>query len=593
MNLAGVWRGCHAWDELQVFGLPNQYRQNSESSANNFDGEFKMAYKSYPDSFGLTFMENLELTGIRKIELSEVDEYVRLYAMTISGLFRSIDSGKTWSQLTFNYGSDVIVHPSNGDLLYLVDTNGISKSFDGISFQRISDGPVPIYGYPKQYQEIFVDPNSFNILYLPVNVSNGSSPGELYKSIDHGETWAKMSLPLSNGTNIQDLTFDPVNSNIIIVATNSGVFLSKNLGEEWEQARFANMGTGLHVYSIHSSNGVLFAATNGGVYTSDNSGSDWSRWNVDDGNQYFAISSNDHFVVAGGMNGAIYLSPDLGGHWININSGGPDIWSIDIDENNNIYSGDGSIIPLPEVFYFFDDKIPEGSNFEISIFRDPKDTAGWKYRISGDINESDIAHSLSQEIEFDSNGKAVVAIPTIADKKTEGAETLNFNFGQDPIFPAYSASISILDSSNDSNARIGNGWDNSFRLGVTEGLADIQKIIFDTNGSLIATGFLGADLEQPLGLSRPAGFYDGILISFDSQGEMVWATQIGGNGDDRIFDAAVATDGGFWIGGSTSSTDFNELTPSGREGFVAEIGADGSVISSFLVPNGGDSVDSL
>lgn len=79
-------------------------------------------------------------------------------------------------------------------------------------------------------------------------------------------------------------------------------------------------------------------------------------------------------------------------------------------------------------------------------------------------------------------------------------------------------------------------------------------------------------------------------IMFDETGEIVWATSFGGTGYDtltghgwaRTGTPVILEDGGFLIPGTTYSDDgeFEGKNLGGGEGFLAELGADGSLVST-------------
>lgn len=96
--------------------------------------------------------------------------------------------------------------------------------------------------------------------------------------------------------------------------------------------------------------------------------------------------------------------------------------------------------------------------------------------------------------------------------------------------------------------------------------------------------------------SQLAGGLDCFVAKFDSQGNAIFSTLIGGGGDDQAFGIAVDDFGISYITGQTNSDSYPQANPSfqhsrhgGLDAFLTEITADGSgLIFSTFVGGGGD-----
>jgi photosystem II stability/assembly factor-like uncharacterized protein len=113
-------------------------------------------------------------------------------------------------------------------------TTGPPETVDG--FVTIS--AQTIGGVHAKVLSLAIDPNNSNIVYA------GTDTGGVFKTTDGGASWKNVGTPLKDigpakftnltGTMVRDLVIDPNNSGTIYAATEDGVFVSINSGEDWE-----------------------------------------------------------------------------------------------------------------------------------------------------------------------------------------------------------------------------------------------------------------------------------------------------------------------------------------------------------------------
>lgn len=155
---------------------------------------------------------------------------------TTGGLFKSVDGGTTWRQLTKGLPEsgviqvDVTISPLDSQRLYATVASGravgIYRSDDGGEnwtqtttdtrpASRIGGGDLPV---PR------VDPKNPDVLYITSTVT--------WKSIDGGKTWTGIR-GAPGGDDYQNIWINPNDPNIILITADQGAIISVNGGESW------------------------------------------------------------------------------------------------------------------------------------------------------------------------------------------------------------------------------------------------------------------------------------------------------------------------------------------------------------------------
>ncbi len=157
-----------------------------------------------------------------------------------SGLFKSIDGGETWTEITRNSGLPatglvgrigVAVSPANGNRVYALvehEKGGLFRSDDaGATWSLINDNRS-IRQRAFYYTHVFADPKSQDVVYLQ-NTSQ-------FRSTDGGKTLTNAG----NGTHgdFHDLWIDPDDPTHLVTANDGGGAVSTNNAGRWSEQDF-------------------------------------------------------------------------------------------------------------------------------------------------------------------------------------------------------------------------------------------------------------------------------------------------------------------------------------------------------------------
>ncbi|MGZ5253689.1 MAG: WD40/YVTN/BNR-like repeat-containing protein, partial [Flavitalea sp.] len=150
-----------------------------------------------------------------------------------SGLWKSMDGGETWKNISSTKGFPkgtwgivgVAVAPSNPDKVYAIIENekgGMFVSNNAGESWTLVSSDNNIRQRAWYYTKVFVDPKNENLVYAP-NVG-------FMRSQDGGKTWQSLRTPHSDH---HDLWIDPQDGNRMIVADDGGAQVSFNGGNSW------------------------------------------------------------------------------------------------------------------------------------------------------------------------------------------------------------------------------------------------------------------------------------------------------------------------------------------------------------------------
>lgn len=239
-----------------------------------------------------------------------------VYALSGANLFRSRNTGKSWSRLPrINLSGTVFIGidaSSAFALVALSPADGTYKSTDeGNTWQKVAEWKLP--GEP--YCDLQFDQKSPEVAYL-------TSEAHVFKSTDSGKSWAKKSkgLPrLNNSGGCSVIRIDPSNASTLYFF-DGRIFKSTDAGENWRLLNGSpKIPEFVRTLEIATANPrVIYAGGDTGIWKSTNGGVDWS--DTDCKCQALQLSVNprnaERVYVAAGS--AALSSSDGGNTWVHL-----------------------------------------------------------------------------------------------------------------------------------------------------------------------------------------------------------------------------------------------------------------------------------
>ena len=180
------------------------------------------------------------------------------------GIYKSIDGGKSFKNMglkSTHQIAEIATHPTNPDIVYVAAVGhlwgysgerGLFKTIDGgKSWKKLTNG-LP-NDKKSGCTEIIMHPSNPNILFSgfyerirqPASFKSGGPNGGLFKSIDGGNTWKKITGGLAKGeSGMIDISIHLKNPNVMVMTyeadenlpetePGTGVYRSDDGGENW------------------------------------------------------------------------------------------------------------------------------------------------------------------------------------------------------------------------------------------------------------------------------------------------------------------------------------------------------------------------
>lgn len=292
-----------------------------------------------------------------------------IFAATNQGVFRSVNAGTLWVQMTANINiSDIEFHPTNPSIIYAAAYNNstgtrarvLRSTNSGDSFTQSNSGIPNSFGR----MELAVSANKPNWVYVMCSDTNLVGFGALYRSTDTASNW---TAAVSPGSLVGLVGTQAWVNFVLAVAPGDANIVSTGGLNVWRSNNGGNTGTWtqctdwdtdgsnyLHsdqweiAYPPGSNGSVMYIGNDGGIYRSSNWGNTWTSMvgNMSIMTLYrLGIDPNhaDMTVVGAQDNGSSRYWPYVSGTWHHTwekIKGGDGMESLVSPSNNNdkVYS---------------------------------------------------------------------------------------------------------------------------------------------------------------------------------------------------------------------------------------------------------------
>lgn len=298
------------------------------------------------EDYGKNWYSQAEMRGqsIRALTRSNSDPK-ELVAGTLKGIFRTLDNGIHWTQISPVGSSEIhevqsiAIDPNDPNVIYAGTWHLPWKTTDGgVTWHNIKEGVID----DSDVFSIIVDPKDPKVVYA-------SACSGIYKSSDAGEMFRKVQGIPSSARRTRALEQDPSNLATVFAGTTEGLYRTLDAGAQWERLTPADMIVNDVYVDPTNDQHVILATDRGGVYRSEDGGSTFKASNAGfSTRQVTAFAADPQHpgnlfvgVVNGKSTGGVFTSTDGAVHWEQNSEGlgGRDIFSLLSLEDGTLLAG--------------------------------------------------------------------------------------------------------------------------------------------------------------------------------------------------------------------------------------------------------------
>ncbi|HEY1803370.1 MAG TPA: hypothetical protein VGG45_02715 [Terracidiphilus sp.] len=295
---------------------------------------------------GRTWSQPAQLKGQPVHALAQAPSDAKiLYAGTLQGVFRSIDGGATWDQISpadsheIHEIESLAVDPENADTVYAGTWHLPWKTADGgKTWHNIKQGLI----VDSDVFSIIVDPEHPHVVYL-------SACSGIYKSENAGTLFRRIQGIPSEARRTRSLMQDPQKREVVYAGTTEGLYKTENAGKTFKRMTDPDVVVNAVYVDPGDSNHVLLATDRGGVLVSEDGGATFAPSNqgISERKVAAVLVDRDHpeVLYAGVVNdkkyGGVFRSSDGAAHWEQLGTGlaGNDVFTLAQTKDGQVVAG--------------------------------------------------------------------------------------------------------------------------------------------------------------------------------------------------------------------------------------------------------------
>ncbi len=324
---------------------------------------------------------SVSLTDPNIIYVGTGSDGLRSNVITGKGMFKSTNAGKKWEFIGLpesGHIGAVEVHPSNPDIVFVAAIGQAFGTNEERGIFRTKDGgknweKVLYHSDSIGFSDLEFAPDDPNTIYAgswrgerkPWTIISGSKEGGIYKSVDGGDTWKKLTNGLPNNyigkTDFAVSAADPdrVYLNVEASDDQGGLYRSNDRGETWEfVSDNPNLTNRPFYYTNIDANpqnaDVLFNSALR-FLRSDDGGKKWTSMRVPHGDNHGVwINPNDTSIWIQANDGGANVTLNYGKSWsTQSNQPTSELYQVEVDDQQPywLYAGqqDNSTVAVPSL----------------------------------------------------------------------------------------------------------------------------------------------------------------------------------------------------------------------------------------------------
>jgi photosystem II stability/assembly factor-like uncharacterized protein len=256
---------------------------------------------------------NMGLSPMQSGDIAQSAASLRIFALFGGEVYFSDDQGASWSKLSSSLDTlapinRVVPDPSYPDLLYLLNNSGLSKYVIGDKNWTLLKARLSM---------VAVAPSNPGSLYGGGFSNSGDFT--LFRSDDAGQTWT--ALP---GNDLQrvlpaHVVVDPRNSEVVYVEGYKEVYKSINGGNSWAKLPLPFVEVTQLVLDPQSPDTLYVSSYGYGIFMSTDGGKSWAIGNNGLSNLYvqcLAVDPSHPQTLFAATTSEIAMTADKGTHWV-------------------------------------------------------------------------------------------------------------------------------------------------------------------------------------------------------------------------------------------------------------------------------------